>query len=243
MCSVISYKLICSVSLFEIEAGSSCKKIGASLCSFCQRNVTKRRASVDLNPFSKSIRLPFLADLNPVLKKIPMVPQVVDRSFLNENAQDIREKKTRVFRIASFVTERFYQDQCIICECNQEVNVDHSLSDCPFMQERCLRCCGDNHKASDCTIQVKCVNVHFIFGLPYENLGNILFHRGDECSTLAGDRLIPFLMYQFQTNRALVENKADMEFYSTQHFYQWIHDKQYGITHGMELIYRILVQE
>ena len=43
--------------------------------------------------------------------------------------------------------------------------------------------------------------------------------------------------------RALVENKADMEFYSTQHFYQWIHDKQYGITHGMELIYRILVQD
>lgn len=181
--------------------------------------------------------------MNPVLKKIPKVPQVVDASHLEDNAKHIRAKKKRVLRIASFITEKFQRDQCIICDFIQESDVDHLLLNCPFMEKRCLRCCQTNHMADVCSIEAGGFNVHFFCGLPYENLGNILFHRGEECTTQAGDRLIPFLMYQYQTNRKLVEDKADMEFSSTQHYYSWIYEKQYGITHGMELIYKILENE
>ncbi len=230
----------CRVSLHEIEAGQNCFSINAQICSFC--NLNKRPKKEDSKRrLPKKLKADLAYKLNPVFFKLP---EAVDTcNNLKENAQIIKNLKQKIFTIASFIKDLFPLEQkseCVICKWIYKQSQQHTLSNCPEMRDRCLRCLTKGHQIESCKITIKFNGVHNECGLPYDNLGRIVFHLGENCQTSASAQLIPLLMFVFHTERRFLEAKADKEFTGAEEFFGWINERHLGITNGMNLFVELL---
>jgi hypothetical protein len=225
----------------EIENSKNCHSIKAEICSFCEKVAP---AEPTLTPVFKRIRAVTTFGLNPVLRKLPEMEMDMetDLNLLIENAEYIKSKQQRIWRISSFIINFFStegQQECLICYHKDGTRELHALPECPLVSNRCLRCMDESHKLVDCSIIFTTKDVHNICGLPYDNLANNAFHIGEKCNTSSCHRMIPYLMYLFQTERDCITQTAYPDFSTAQNFYIWLHQRENGITNGMELIFKI----
>jgi len=232
------------VSLNEIDHGSSCVSINATLCSFCDKRIKRKQQLPDY--MIKRVKLEALAGAYPALKRtISEKPNDNDDRLL-ENARLISEKKNNIFSIASFIISQFPKEgigYCLICTYLEENETYHSGRECPKLQSRCKRCVSPDHP-DECTYRIAFRDEsHILCGLPFENIDKFIFHVGAECMTNAVDRIIPFLMYLFYTDQKMIETVADLEFSSAEAFFSWLFEMDYSITHAMELIYAIIKEK
>jgi superfamily II DNA or RNA helicase len=232
--------------LYEIKPEDDCYSVQALPCCFCESQKRKRPLSQELNPVKKKLPLKMNFKVNPVFLKLPNLVDKDSMFDLESSAKLINDKKLYIYTVASFVLGEFNLDikkGCRICQWLAKADLEHSLSGCSELSKRCLRCCSTGHIVRDCGMKICMTSVHQACGLPLDNLSNITFHVGMDCNSVASDSFIPLLMYLFQTQRQLIRDKAQREFSSDLEYFTWIYAMEYGITHGMDLYYKIFKKD